>query len=342
MEKIGRRWVVLLVAFAALVVPAVAQNLQEELTSAKLLWKQGNCRAAMKHLQNVIARINDLPEGVRPEVNKLFAEWDKTIREQENTNEKILSAIPSVRDESGKPYPLAKMQAIRDSLIKLFAITDSLSCYDLKITTKARIEILLDSANAFVDDYVDKIISENADLKKAVDSLTQLARRYKRLLPVLDSLKALVARQAGNIDALQSQIDSILMMATQTVEIVGGEEVQTLSRPVELVAKSLLDGVENRIIAIGEGKVARKNYTDEERDSLLAQLSAIAEWLDTSLVAKSSPERAGALRMLCHQYMDMLFAQEQSGKAVRWIALAILILIAVVALGLGFARGRRR
>jgi len=88
MEKIGRRWVVLLIAFAAFVVPAVAQNLQEELTSAKLLWKQGNCRAAMKHLQNVIARINDLPEGVRPEVNKLFAEWDKTIREQKNTNKK--------------------------------------------------------------------------------------------------------------------------------------------------------------------------------------------------------------------------------------------------------------
>ena len=54
------------------------------------------------------------------------------------------------------------------------------------------------------------IVSENGKLSKSVDSLRVLAKKYKALLPVLDSLRSMISKNIDKVDYLQAQLDSML------------------------------------------------------------------------------------------------------------------------------------
>ncbi len=342
----GRNKLIILVLIAASTL--WASSLQEELNTAKKLWEQGNCHGAMRHLKKVIARINDFPENVQPQINKLFMDWNDEVQKQDSLNEVILKSIPSIpslRDSANNMVEFGKIQQIRDSLSALLNAAESISCYDIKMITREKIQVKIDSLDELIDNYVDEIIEENETLKATLDSIEQLLSRRTAenlvLRAMVDSLKREIAVKSDQLDKIQAQLDTVLTMIKQTLEVVSPEESRVLSSPSMAASAMLMNSIENKIVAIGEGKIARKNYTDDEKDSLLKELSDISDWLDTSIVAQLDQERAQALQNLCHHYMDMLFAQEKSGEAIRWIALAILILIAVVSLGLMFARNRR-
>ncbi len=331
---------IIFIIFLLLFGLSYARSVQDELREAKKLWQKGKCKDAMALMDEVRTRLNDFPENTRSQIEKSFLEWSDVLRKSTDLEAKIINAMPHIVDTTEKTIPLEKLQAARDSLNKLLSLSKSIKCLDIRNNVQQKLIISLDSTNLAMDKYVDDIISKNKELKSAVDSLTKLARRYKRLLPVLDSLRAMIARQSSDIKSLQAQVDTILMMASQTANISGGEEFSAITSPRDMIANALLDGVENRIIAIGEGKVKRKDYTEQQGDSLIVKLTAIASWLDTSLVAKNSPQRAEALRELCFKYTDLIISHNKSSNLVRWIALILLAIIVIAAII--FALGRKK
>ncbi|MCD6594831.1 hypothetical protein J7L68_04065 [bacterium] len=318
-----------------------SQSVQDELRTAKELWTQGKCKQAMVHMDKVRTRLNDFPDNARSQIEKSFLEWSGILQNSSKLKHMLKEAIPPIADTTGKTIPLAKLQTVRDSLNKLLSLSNSIQCLDIQDEIQTKIIITMDSTNLVMDKYIDDIISDNEGLRTAIDSLTKLARRYKRLLPVLDSLRAIIARQSGNIRALQAQVDTILLMASQTANISGGDEFSAISSPTDQIANALLDGVENRIISLGEGKVRRKDYTDEQSDSLLGEFTAIASWLDTSLVAKNSPTRAKALRELCFNYTDLIFSHNKSNNLIRWVALILLAIIVIAAIVFALKRKKK-
>ncbi|RKZ32258.1 hypothetical protein DRQ33_06200 [bacterium] len=314
----------------------LAQGIQDKLKTAKELWEQGKCEKAIEYIMEIRFRLNDFPENVRPEIENMIVQWETFSEQQKKLVQKIENNIPSIRDDENKLIPLKKLQAVRDSFNTLYLKSDEIECVEMRKHLQLKISGLIDSVNIYVDKYVEQIIAQNEDLKIAVDSLKRLARKYKQFVPVVDSLKSLIARKSDDMEKLQKQVDSILLMVSQTANISTDEEFTSISNPVTMVANALLEGVQNKIIAIGEGRVKRKDYGQEQRDSLMGELNAIVAWLDTSTVARNSPDRANALKKLCFGYMDTLASHKKSSDAVKWIALTLLIFIVIIALIIAF------
>ena len=323
-----------------------AESSQEMLNKAQLSWKSGDCGSAMAQMEKVKAKVNDFPEQMRPQIETIFSAWNDTVTKFENKSSQISMAIPSLKTAEGIALPLSELQSARKQIADLIVTSDEITCRDIRMKLQNKLFAYQDSANVVIDGYIDSLITKNTKLSAAVDSLRILARKYHQLLPIIDSLRALVAKNADRINLLQAQMDSIVAMATQSIKIIkGGPELgKTISSPTQTVSDALLGLVENKLVAIGEGKIRPRKFKEEQKDTIMLQLNEIATWLDTSMVAKSSPQRASALRELTYSYMDLL-SQRPKPKPVLWIAIiagVAIIAIIIIAVLQAFRRKKAK
>jgi len=321
-----------------LLVSSWAQSAQDELRQADKLWITRHCLEAFAHLENVRKRINDFPDNVHPEIENRYIVWQDTIAAMQLLEKEIDTAVSTVLNIEKQKWAISELQSARDSLNILLHRIDEIICIDMREPLEYKISNFIEGINSHVDGYIDTLLAQNIGLKTSVDSLGELAKRYRILLPLLDSLRAIIARSSEDIEHLQAQVDSIIAMATQTTNVTGGEEFVSITTPIGMIANALLRGIENRIIAIGEGTVRPVNYMAEQKDSLLNELSEMASWLDTSLVAKNAPQKSAALRELCFEYIDMIYAPKKSMQNIKWFALAILAFVVIIAIVIAIGR----
>ncbi|MCD6418922.1 hypothetical protein J7M00_09105 [bacterium] len=325
--------ITLSLVIAVLYSSASGENSQELLYKAHKLWSSGDCSAAMSNMEKVISRLNDFPADARKQVQATYIAWQDTIERMRKISFEISSSLPELYDENGEPLPLPELQNVPTKIKELLKKLDEITCTDMKLSLKRMILSKQDTANLLIDRYIDIIIGENARLSSAVDSLRRIAKRYSYLLPVLDSLRSMVAKNSQNLKFLQAQIDSMVAMASQSITLTGknAENKKEISAPTTMMSRALLRMVENRIIAIGEGKVRNQNYSESERDTILSELTHIYTWLDTSTAAKLSPERASFLKNLTTEYIGAMEVSRRKSNTFIYILLAFFIVIILLA-----------
>ncbi len=319
-----------------------AQTSQDALFDAKRLWQSGNCQEALSKMRQVMKKAGDFPEQIGQKVRETYSAWRDTFDEQVNIYKQILDSIPPVSGINGEPLPLDQLQKVRNTIAELMSRSDEIRCKDLRAELKKILALYQDTVNLYLDNYIDILISENARLSTAVDSLRKLAKRYHHILPILDSLRTIIIQSADKIELLQSQLDSIVLMATQATSIVRHryEEAPTsISQPTKLASSAMLELVESRVIAIGEGKIRKQKFTKAQRDSLLSELNGIVIWLDTSMVARISPEKSAALKELTYKYTDIL-TRPSPRNSIVWIVLGALIIVILIAVAQALRRNR--
>ncbi len=315
-----------------------AQSSQDELKEAQKLWQSRQCKDAYKKMENVHKRLADFPESVRPKIEEQYLAWTDSLETMQTLEKEIRNGIPEVLDNSGKPLPLAQLQESRDSLNHLLAKAERIYCRDLKMPLVTDIQMRLRAANTNLDNFVENILAENAKLSTSIDSLQKIAKKYKILLHVVDSLKSEIARNADNLDKVQKQVDLMLAMAQQTSTITTGDLGTAVKSPIETVAEALLTGVENKIFSIGEGKIRNRNLKQEQKDSIAAQLDTVVAWLDSSIVAKNAPERANSLKMLANDYLNLMNVERPFLERYKWFILGGLGALALVAVIIGILK----
>ncbi len=309
-----------------------AQSAQDMLNRAKELWSSGDCAGAMAMMEKVRARLNDFPEKLRAQVEATYIAWNDTITENQNIYSRLLNAIPPLRTQKGELLPLNELQNARDRIAELNMQADKITCHDIRMKLKNRLRACQDSTNHQIDTHIDNIVVENKALSKSVDSLRVLAKKYRQLLPVLDSLRAIIARNSENLAFLQAQLDSMVKVATEAVRVTKriGEMPTSISAPVQIVSDAALEIVESKIIVLGETKIRKGKYKDEQKDTLIMELDNIIAWLDTSMAGKLVPEKAAALRELANGYRDMLVVQPQKRDYTGVIIIGGLLVIVVI------------
>ncbi len=317
---------------------------QELLYNAHKLWNSGDCTAAMAKMEKVKAKLNDFPADARKQVEATYVAWQETLASEQKKSYKIESAMPKITNSDGEPLPIGELQAAQRQLTDLLEQSNGITCLDIRLSLNRELLARQDSANMLIDNYIDLIIGENSRLSSAVDSLRKLAKRYRHLLPVLDSLRSTVAKNADNLKFLQAQLDSMVSMASQAAYISGKttEGKKQISTPTAMMSDAVMKMVENKLIAIGEGKVRPQNYTKSERDTILIELKRISAYLDTSVAAKLSPRKATLLKNLSNEYRNMMeFPQRNAKNTIVWIVLAALVIVILLAVAQSFRRRKK-
>ncbi len=317
---------------------------QELLYNAHKLWNSGDCTAAMAKMEKVKAKLSDFPADARKQVEATYIAWQETLANFQKISYEIESAMPKLSNSDGEPLPIGELQSAQKQLTDLLEKSNSITCLDIRLSLNRELLAKQDSANMLIDGYIDLIIGENSRLSCAVDSLRKLAKRYRHLLPILDSLRATVAKNSDNLNFLQAQLDSMVSMASQAAAISGkiDEGKKQISTPTAMMSDAVMKMVENKLIAIGEGKVRPQNYTKSERDTIKMELKRISAYLDTSVAAKLSPKKALLLKNLSNEYRNMLELPQQNAKnTIVWIVLAALVIVILLAVAQSFRRRKK-
>lgn len=328
-----------LIAFSCIL---YAQGAQDILKNAWELWTAGDCSAAMDRLAEVRTRIDDFPVQLKPQIEATYIGWMDTIAAQEERYFEILSSAPALRDEQNTPLPIDEIQSARLLINELLTSAENIACRDIKVRLLQKLFARQDSATMMLDKYIDAIIGENVRLSTSLDSLRGLARRYHHLLPLLDSLRSIVAQNADKIEILQAQMDSMVTMASQAVSVAkySPEELPVeIVSPTQVVSNALLEMIESRLVFIGENKIRARKFAKAQKDSIMKELYEIAVWLDTSMVAKTSPQKSTSLKQLAYSYMDLLTMRPKPQPAI-WIVGIVLLLIVLIAVAQAFRRKR--
>lgn len=328
-----------IVMFSILFSVAFAQSAQDMLYRAWELWKSGECVKAMTQIEKVRDRISDFPEQLQPQIEATYTAWSDTVAKDEEIYFSIISSLPQILTPKGEPLPLNAIQSARETTAVLISKAEQINCNDLRTKLMHKLLSRIDSANIVLDTYVDILIGENARLSASVDSLRRLAKRYYHLLPILDSLRTIIVKNAGNVSFLQAQLDSMVTMATQAAQIASpSSELPTaIITPVKMVSDAMLKMVENRLVIIGEARIRPGKIRGAQKDSILSELGHIATWLDTSMTAKISPQKSAAMKQLAYSYIDMLKVPQKRGPII-WLVMLGLLIVILIAIAQVFRR----
>lgn len=309
-----------------LAVPLLSQ-IQEWINESNELWERGRCVEAVRTMEKVLSRINDLPDQHRKEVERIYSSWRVVL----DGSEQIAGALRLRFPQTQKITPQNAF-AILESVAVLKSEANKIECKDIRDALLNSLELLQNDVHFSLDTVVTRILMENEELSRKLDSVRVLAKKYSALRPVVDSLRKVVWVYSESTQALKAQLDTILIMASQGASILKGmpaEEFREVATPVGIAAIAFLKQVEGTINALGEAIVYSNIITSSQKDSILARFEAIESWLDTSLVARTAPQEAEKLKALCAAYKASLEEKAREGKFI-WIGLALVAVVLFV------------